>query len=60
MGYQVGDYWRRWSALGEFIIVAGNLSDDRRDIGMKVEFIVVNKKTSHATKVKRGEEIFDV
>ena len=46
--------------MGKLVVVACNLRDDGRDIWMKLEVVVVNKKAANATEIERREKILDI
>ena len=46
--------------MGKLVVVASNLRDDGRDVWMKLEVIVVNKKTANAPEIERRKKILDI
>lgn len=60
MPKQIGDNRRAGAALWQRVVMAGNLSDDRRNLGRKLEIAIRNEKASYAAKIDGAEEVFQI
>lgn len=57
---EVRDYRGTRAALRELILVAGNLGDDGRDLGVQLEVAILEKEAVHPSEIDGRKEVSDV
>jgi hypothetical protein len=60
MPNQIGDDWRAWTTLWQFVFVAGDLSQDSSHLRSHREILVLDKEPAYASKVDTSEEVLQV
>ena len=60
MPNQVGNNRGTWTSLWQRILMAGDLSENRCDLGIKREMLVIYEKSANPTKIYRSKEVLKV
>ena len=60
MSNKVRNNWRARATLGQDILEARNLRQDRRDLGLQLKILISYEVTTDAFKINRTKEILDI